>query len=79
MGIARTHPDGFTHLFAHPLLVDSLIRVLFTWAEVHPGIDYFQGLNEIVIPLYLVFLTSNFGRLSDSNDEFKLNSGWKYE
>lgn len=34
MDVARTHPQGFANLFAHPLVRDALVRVLFVWSQV---------------------------------------------
>lgn len=73
MDVSRTHPQGFSHLFANPKVTASLHRVLFTWALSHPTIEYFQGLNELAVPLYLVYLTSALGPLSDYHDEYATN------
>lgn len=29
--------------------------------QVHRDVDYFQGLNEIAVPFFLVYLSSHFG------------------
>jgi len=33
-------------------------------------VEYFQGLNEIAAPIFLVYLSSCFGALSDYNEEY---------
>jgi hypothetical protein len=35
----------------------ALKRLLFLWAKLNPGINYVQGMNEIVAPIYYVFAT----------------------
>eukprot|EP01128_Nolandella_sp_AFSM9_P000097 TRINITY_DN1015_c0_g1_i1.p1 TRINITY_DN1015_c0_g1~~TRINITY_DN1015_c0_g1_i1.p1 ORF type:complete len:514 (+),score=110.11 TRINITY_DN1015_c0_g1_i1:54-1544(+) len=77
MDVSRTHPQGFSHLFANPKISASLHRMLFIWAQAHPGIDYFQGLNELAVPFYLVFLTSSLGALSDFHEEYASNKHLK--
>ena len=32
-------------------------RVLYVWAIRHPGTGYVQGINDLVTPFFLVFLT----------------------
>lgn len=33
-------------------------RILLLYAKLNPGIQYVQGMNEILAPLYFVFRTS---------------------
>jgi len=35
-----------------------LVRVLYLWAIRHPASSYVQGINELLIPFFVVFLSS---------------------
>lgn len=55
--IKRTYPT--LHFFrgeneAHP---EALQRILFIWSKLNPGINYVQGMNEILGPIYYTFAT----------------------
>ena len=34
---------------------DALLRILFLFAKLNPGITYVQGMNELLAPIYYVF------------------------
>uniref|UniRef100_A0A7S2RK13 Rab-GAP TBC domain-containing protein n=1 Tax=Mucochytrium quahogii TaxID=96639 RepID=A0A7S2RK13_9STRA len=50
--VQRTHP-GF-HFFADARC-DIMERILFIFAKLNPGIEYVQGMNEVVAPILFVF------------------------
>jgi hypothetical protein len=35
-----------------------LVRVLYLWAIRHPASSYVQGINELIIPFFVVFLST---------------------
>jgi len=35
---------------------EILSRILFIYAKLNPGVKYVQGMNEVLAPLYYVFL-----------------------
>eukprot|EP01130_Rhizamoeba_saxonica_P012871 TRINITY_DN5469_c0_g1_i1.p1 TRINITY_DN5469_c0_g1~~TRINITY_DN5469_c0_g1_i1.p1 ORF type:complete len:376 (+),score=68.43 TRINITY_DN5469_c0_g1_i1:52-1179(+) len=74
--VHRTHPDGWDMLLSHPYLQKSLERLLYVWSKTNEEVSYFQGLNDLASPFYIVFLTSCFGPLSDSNHEFINNTAF---
>eukprot|EP00747_Dinoflagellata_sp_TGD_P167048 gnl/TRDRNA2_/TRDRNA2_190805_c0_seq1.p1 gnl/TRDRNA2_/TRDRNA2_190805_c0~~gnl/TRDRNA2_/TRDRNA2_190805_c0_seq1.p1 ORF type:complete len:407 (+),score=70.87 gnl/TRDRNA2_/TRDRNA2_190805_c0_seq1:41-1222(+) len=49
-------------LVEHPLVQGLLERVLFVWAVHHPASGYVQGLNDVLLPLVLVFMSEKSGR-----------------
>lgn len=59
--VDRTHPD----LHRMGRLRDSLERVLFVYAKVHPELKYRQGMNELAAPFLLVFSEERGADLSD--------------
>lgn len=36
-------------------------RILYIWAIRHPASGYVQGINDLVTPLYVVFLSAHVG------------------
>lgn len=59
--VDRTHPD--LHRMAK--LRDSLERILFVYAKLHPELKYRQGMNELASPFLLVFSEERGADLSD--------------
>lgn len=59
--VMRTHPD--LHRMAR--LRESLERILFVYAKVHPEFKYRQGMNELAAPFLLVFSEERRADLSD--------------
>ncbi|EDV28990.1 uncharacterized protein TRIADDRAFT_19492 [Trichoplax adhaerens] len=53
--IPRTNP--LVPLFQQPLVQQVFERVLFIWAMRHPASGYVQGINDLVTPFFIVFLT----------------------
>ena len=52
--VPRTNPA--VPLYHSKFVQQSLERVLFVWAVRHPASGYVQGMNDIVTPMYAVFL-----------------------
>ena len=42
----------------------SLERVLYVWAIRHPASGYVQGINDLAVPFYAVFLNGHIGEAS---------------
>lgn len=38
-------------------------RILYIWAIRHPASGYVQGINDLLTPLYVVFLSAHVGEL----------------
>jgi len=56
MDVERTLPDGHQALFAHPVIKKALSRILLVWGLEHPLTGYFQGLNDLATPFFIIFL-----------------------
>lgn len=56
--VPRTHCRALPWLFSEPRMRDSLTRVLYVFATVFPRVGYFQGLNEVPIPLYVCYMST---------------------
>jgi hypothetical protein len=54
--ILRTHPN--IPLFRQLTIQTTLERILYMWAIKHPASSYVQGINELVTPFFVVFLTA---------------------
>lgn len=46
-------------IFQCPLVQRALERVLYIWALRHPASGYVQGINDVVTPFFLVFLSDH--------------------
>uniref|UniRef100_A0A8C2F5A6 TBC1 domain family, member 22B n=1 Tax=Cyprinus carpio TaxID=7962 RepID=A0A8C2F5A6_CYPCA len=53
--IPRTNP--LIPLFQQPLVQEVFERILFIWAIRHPASGYVQGINDLVTPFFVVFLS----------------------
>ncbi|XP_057212600.1 TBC1 domain family member 22B isoform X2 [Triplophysa rosa] len=53
--IPRTNP--LVPLFQQPLVQEVFERILFIWAIRHPASGYVQGINDLVTPFFVVFLS----------------------
>ncbi|AES67792.1 putative Rab-GTPase-TBC domain-containing protein [Medicago truncatula] len=51
----RTVPD--VAFFQQPQVQKSLERILYAWAIRHPASGYVQGINDLVTPFFVVFLS----------------------
>ncbi|KAG2397840.1 uncharacterized protein HKW66_Vig0139240 [Vigna angularis] len=54
----RTVPD--VPFFQQPQVQKSLERILYAWAIRHPASGYVQGINDLVTPFLVVFLSEYF-------------------
>jgi TBC1 domain family member 2 len=54
LDLPRTHPG--VNLFHSSDVTRILRRILYIFARLHPDVGYVQGMNEIVIPVLLVFI-----------------------
>eukprot|EP00069_Balaena_mysticetus_P007948 bmy_05870T0 len=66
--IPRTNP--LIPLFQQPLVQEIFERILFIWAIRHPASGYVQGINDLVTPFFVVFLSeyvecSQWARLAE--------------
>jgi len=64
--VQRTHPG--LHFFAGSRC-EVMERILFIFAKLNPGVEYVQGMNEVVAPLLFVF-----GSISLDSDNDLANS-----
>jgi hypothetical protein len=46
-------------LFQQPVIQETLERILFIWAIRHPASGYVQGINDLVTPFFVVYLTEH--------------------
>eukprot|EP00276_Gloeochaete_wittrockiana_P005734 CAMPEP_0184661458 /NCGR_PEP_ID=MMETSP0308-20130426/38430_1 /TAXON_ID=38269 /ORGANISM="Gloeochaete witrockiana, Strain SAG 46.84" /LENGTH=513 /DNA_ID=CAMNT_0027102775 /DNA_START=233 /DNA_END=1771 /DNA_ORIENTATION=- len=53
--VPRTNPD--VPLFQTEVVQRSLERILYIWAMRHPASGYVQGINDLVTPFFVVFLS----------------------
>ncbi|KAL4291256.1 hypothetical protein GQ457_14G001080 [Hibiscus cannabinus] len=60
----RTVPD--VAFFQQPQVQKSLERILYTWAIRHPASGYVQGINDLVTPFLVVFLSEYLDGSIDS-------------
>jgi len=49
---------------------DAMLRILFVYAKLNPGIRYVQGMNEILAPIYYVFAKDEYQSLHAEADSF---------
>jgi len=57
--VERTNPSSA--LFQNEIVQKSLERLLYVWAIRHPASGYVQGINDLVTPFFVVFLSSYIG------------------
>ncbi|KAM5180295.1 TBC1 domain family member 22B isoform 2-T2 [Mantella aurantiaca] len=67
--IPRTNP--LIPLFQQPLVQEIFERILFIWAIRHPASGYVQGINDLVTPFFVVFLTEH---VEDDVENFDMSS-----
>lgn len=48
-----------TAFFQHPRVQLAVERVLFNWATRHPACGYVQGMNDLVLPFFIVVFNEN--------------------
>ncbi|KAF8977159.1 GTPase-activating protein [Entomortierella lignicola] len=61
--VPRTNPK--MALFQNQTTQRCLERILYCWAIRHPASSYVQGINDLVTPFFLVFLTAYIGEDQD--------------
>ncbi|XP_028398263.1 TBC1 domain family member 22B-like [Dendronephthya gigantea] len=54
--IPRTNP--LIPLFQQPAVQETFERILYIWAIRHPASGYVQGINDLVTPFFVVFLSA---------------------
>ncbi|XP_058102460.1 uncharacterized protein LOC131246390 isoform X2 [Magnolia sinica] len=64
----RTVPE--VTFFQHEEVQKSLERILYTWAIRHPASGYVQGINDLVTPFLIVFLSEH---LEDNMDNWLIS------
>ncbi|XP_029472959.1 TBC1 domain family member 22A isoform X2 [Rhinatrema bivittatum] len=52
--IPRMSPES---LILHPTVTEIFERILFIWAIRHPASGYVQGMNDLVTPFFVVFIS----------------------
>lgn len=65
MDLPRTHPK--LPVFHVPQVRNAMRRVLYIFGMLNPNNNYVQGMNEIVTPIILVFLTEHLRHAESRN------------
>ncbi|GAM20569.1 hypothetical protein SAMD00019534_037440 [Acytostelium subglobosum LB1] len=55
--VIRTRPDGFYDLFEIKFIEQMIERILVVWSNENQDVSYFQGLNDLICPFLIVFLS----------------------
>lgn len=66
--IPRTNP--LIPLFQQPLVQEIFERILYIWAVRHPASGYVQGINDLITPFFVVFLTEQVGDSIDVTEDY---------
>lgn len=53
--VPRMNPD--IPLFQQKIVQECFQRVLFIWSMRHPASGYVQGINDLITPFFVVFLS----------------------
>lgn len=69
--IPRTNP--LIPLFQQPLVQEIFERILYIWAIRHPASGYVQGINDLVTPFFVVFLSAYVDGDLENHDVSKLS------
>ncbi|XP_074609684.1 TBC1 domain family member 22A-like isoform X3 [Acropora palmata] len=69
--IPRTNP--LIPLFQQPLVQEIFERILYIWAIRHPASGYVQGINDLVTPFFVVFLSAYVDGGLEDHDVSKLS------
>ncbi|SAM07495.1 hypothetical protein [Absidia glauca] len=69
--ILRTNPGVV--LYQSSLTQECLERILYQWAIRHPASGYVQGINDLVTPIFEVFLSAYIDAKPEAYDMTKLN------
>lgn len=54
--LVRTRPEEFSPIFSDKRVQTALTRLLYTHAMNNPGIGYVQGINDLLVPFFIIFL-----------------------
>ncbi|XP_022110731.1 TBC1 domain family member 22B-like [Acanthaster planci] len=68
--IPRTNP--LVPLFQQPKVQEIFERILYIWAIRHPASGYVQGINDLVTPFFVVFLTEHTAENVDVTEDFDI-------
>ncbi|KAH8876351.1 TBC1 domain family member 22B isoform 2 [Schistosoma japonicum] len=63
-----------TLLYRRPEMVAMFERILFVWAMRHPGSGYVQGINDLLTPFFIVFLSEYTHVDLNTSGELSLHS-----
>ncbi|CAM9298828.1 unnamed protein product [Ectocarpus fasciculatus] len=69
--VPRTCPD--VPFFHQEKVQRAMERILYIWAIRHPASGYVQGINDLLTPLYIVFLSAHVGPSVESKDVSKVD------
>ncbi|CAM9168958.1 unnamed protein product [Ectocarpus sp. 6 AP-2014] len=69
--VPRTCPD--VPFFHQDKVQRAMERILYIWAIRHPASGYVQGINDLLTPLYVVFLSAHVGPSVESKDVSKVD------
>lgn len=69
--VPRTCPD--VPFFHQEKVQRAMERILYIWAIRHPASGYVQGINDLMTPLYVVFLSAHVGPSVESTDVSKVD------
>ncbi|CAM9502600.1 unnamed protein product [Chrysoparadoxa australica] len=62
--VPRTNPD--VPMFHQEVVQRGMERVLYIWAIRHPASGYVQGINDLLTPMYLVFLSEHMDECTEA-------------
>lgn len=65
--VPRTAPQ--LGLFSNERILASMERILFLWATRNPASSYVQGINDLVTPFFVVFLSEHYDFKDMTNGE----------
>ncbi len=69
--VDRTLPE--ISLFAHEILHNMLIRILFVFTIRHPASGYVQGINDLCAPFILVFLSEHIKEAENPDNIYEIS------
>ncbi|CDW57418.1 RabGAP-TBC domain containing protein [Trichuris trichiura] len=61
-------------LIQQKVVQEMFERILYIWAHRHPGSGYVQGINDLVTPFFIVFLSERVQADSKAEDRFDVAS-----
>ncbi|XP_071803974.1 TBC1 domain family member 22B-like [Asterias amurensis] len=70
--IPRTNP--LVPLFQQPKVQEIFERILYIWAIRHPASGYVQGINDLVTPFFVVFLTEHTAANVDVTEDLDITA-----